>query len=155
MSSRGIIIRNIGVELPEQLGLVERHGGILKGMMLRFIHELGLCGELQVKEALSEALSTKNSQSRIKGFTPTQWVFGKLPKEPGKATDEKLDLGILEAMTDERDEFAQLLEVRETARKAFIREDLPRGVAKAMPRKSAPLTKEYGVGDFVCFKTEQ
>ena len=155
LSSRGVIIRNIGVESPEQLGRVERHGGILKGMMQRIIHELGLSGELQVKEALSEALSTKNSRSRIKGFTPTQWVFGKLPKEPGMASDDKLDLGILEAMADERHEFSQLMEVRETARKAFIREDLSRRVAKAILRKSAPITKEYGVGDLVCFKTEQ
>ena len=83
LSSRGVIIRNIGVESPEQLGRVERRGGILKGMMQRIIHELGLSGELQVKEALSEALSTKNSQSRIKGFTLTQWVFGNYPKNNG------------------------------------------------------------------------
>lgn len=121
LSSRGVIIRNIGVESPEQLGRVERHGGILKGMMQRIIHKLGLSGELQVKQALSEALSTKSSQSRIKGFTPTQWVFGQLPKEPGMASDDKLDLGILEAMADKR-------------------------------RKAAPITKEYGVGDLVCFK---
>ena len=72
------------------------------------------------------------------------------------ATDEKLDPGILEAMTDERHELAQLMEVRETAREAFIRrEDLSRRVARAMLRKSAPITREYGVGDLVCFKTEQ
>ena len=155
LSSRGVILRNIGVESPEQLGRVERHGGILKGMMQRIIHELGLTGELQVKEALSEALHTKNSQSRIKGFTPTQWVFGKLPKEPGMATDEKMDLGVLEALADERREFAQVMEIRETARKAFVREDLSRRVAKAILRKAAPVSKEYGVGDLVCFKTDQ
>ena len=90
LSSRGIIIRNIGVESPEQVVRVKSHGGILKGMMLRIIHELGLlvCGELQVKEALSEALSTKNSQSRIKGFIPTQFAFGNLSREPRMATDE-------------------------------------------------------------------
>ena len=155
LSSRGVILRNIGVESPEQLGRVERHGGILKGMMQRIIHELGLTGELQVKEALSESLHTKNSQSRIKGFTPTQWVFGKLPKEPGMATDEKMDLGVLEALADERHEFAQVMEIRETARKAFVREDLSRRVAKAILRKAAPVSKEYGVGDLVCFKTDQ
>ena len=154
-SSRGVIIRNIGVESLEQRGHVERHGGILKGMMQRIIHELGLSSELQVKEALSQALSTKNSQSRIKGFTPTQWVFGKLPKEPGLPSDDKLDLGVLEAMADERHEFSQLMEVRETALRAFIRGDLSQRVAKAILRKSAPITKEYGVGDLVCFKTEQ
>ena len=58
-------------------------------------------------------------------------------------------------MADERHEFAQLMEVRETARKAFIREDLSRRVARATLRKSAPTPKEYGVGDLVRFKTEQ
>ena len=107
-------------------------------------------------EALAEALSTKNSQRRIKGFTPCQWVFGKLPREPGMASGEKMDMGVIEAMADERHEFARVNEVREAARKTFIKEDLSRRVAKALLRKAAPINKEYGVvGDLVCFKTEQ
>jgi hypothetical protein len=146
LSARGVILRNVGVESPEQLGRVERHGGILKGMIQRMTHELGLSGELQMRGGLAEALSTKNSQSRIKGFTPCQWVFGKLPREPGMASDEKMDMGVIEAMADERDEFAKVNEIREEARKAFIKEDLSRRVAKALLRKAAPINKEYGVG---------
>ena len=156
LSARGVILRYAGVESPEQLGRVERHGGILKGMIQRMTHELGLSGELQMREALAEALSTKNSQRRIKGFTPCQWVFGKLPREPGMASGEKMDMGVIEAMADERHEFARVNEVREAARKTFIKEDLSRRVAKALLRKAAPINKEYGVvGDLVCFKTEQ
>ena len=127
----------------------------MEGMIQRMTHELGLSGELQMREALAEALSTKNSQSRIKGFTPCRWVFGKLPREPGMASDENMDMGVIEAMADERHEFAKVNEIREEAQKAFIKEDLSRRVAKALLRKAAPINKEYGVGDLVCFKTEQ
>lgn len=71
------------------------------------------------------------------------------------ASDEKMDMGVIEAMADERHEFAKVNEIREEARKAFIKEDLSRRVAKALLRKAAPINKEYGVGDLVCFKTEQ
>ena len=73
LSARGVILRNVGVESPEQFGRVERHGGILKGMAQRMTHEVGLSGKPQMREALAEALSTKNSQSRIKGFTRRTW----------------------------------------------------------------------------------
>ena len=71
------------------------------------------------------------------------------------ASDEKMDMGVIEAMADERHEFATVNEIPEEARKAFIKEDLSGRVAKALLRKAAPINKEYGVGDLVCFKTEQ
>ena len=42
---------------------------------------------------------TKNSLSRVKGFAPSQWVLGKLPKESGSIMDEGnwADLGALTA----------------------------------------------------------
>ena len=49
------------------------------------------------------------------------------------ADDQHLDLGTLEAMVDDRREFAHINQVRESARTAFVKEDLSRRVAKAIP----------------------
>ena len=155
LSARGVILRNIGVESPEQLGRVERHGSILKGIVTRTIHEIGAQGEKQVKQILTEALNTKNEQSRVKGFSPSQWVLGMQPKGPCSMTGEEHDLGLLQFRVDDRHEFARLMNVREAARKAFIKEDMSKRVARALLRKAAPVSKEYHVGDLVCFKTDQ
>ena len=45
-------------------------------------------------------------------------------------------------------------ELRASARRAFIREDCGRRVARAVLRKAAPLVGEYATGDIVCYRKE-
>ena len=84
LTARGVQFRTIGVKSPEQLGRTERRGAILKGIIHRVINELKASGDDIVKMILAEALYTKNFQSRVRGFTPMQWVFGKLPRQYDK-----------------------------------------------------------------------
>lgn len=83
-TARGVQFRTIGVKSPEQLGRTESRGAILKGIIHRVINELKASGDDMVKMILAEALYTKNFQSRVRGFTPMQLVFGKLPREYDK-----------------------------------------------------------------------
>ena len=53
------------------------------------------------------------------------------------------------------EDFSKIAKIREKARKAFIRVDMSSRVRRAILRKSAPISKEYGVGDLVCFRTDQ
>ena len=153
----GCQITQIGVESPEQIGRTERHGGLLKAMVIRVIAELQLVGKDAVQHVLTQSVMTKNSMSRVKGFAPSQWVLGKLPKEAGSIMDEEnwADLGALTAADDPTLEFGQIAKIREKARKAFVRADMSSRVRRAILRKSAPISKEYGVGDLVCFRTDQ
>ena len=64
------------------------------------------------------------------------------------------DLGALTA-ADPTLEFGQIARICEKARKAFVRADMSSRVRRAILRKSAPISKEYGVGDLVCFRTDQ
>ena len=155
LSARGVQMRTIGVESPEQLGRVERHGSILKGMIHRTIHELKISGERLVKQVLAESLICKNTNSRVKGFTPAQWVYGKLPRESASIASEDLDIGVLQSAQDGSHEFARQMDIREAARISFIKEDMSKRVARALLRKAAPVLKDYAVGDLVCFKTDQ
>ena len=157
LAARGTIITNVGVESPEQIGRTERHGGLLKSMVIRTISELKLAGEEAVTEALTQCIVTKNSLSRVKGFAPIQWVLGKLPREPGTVFEEDswADLGSLQCASDSQHEFGRIAMIREKARKAFIRADMSSRVSRAILRKAAPIVKEYAVGDLVCFRTDQ
>ena len=49
---------------------------------------------------------------------------------------------------------ARRAELRASARRAFIREDCGRRVARAVLRKAAPLVGEYATGDIVCYRKE-
>ena len=157
LASRGTVITTIGVESPEMIGRTERHGGLLKAMVVRTIAELKLTGREAVAEAINQCVITKNSMSRVKGFAPVQWVLGRLPREPGTVFEEDswADLGSLQMASDGTTEFGRISRIREKARKAFIRADMSSRVSRAILRKSAPIQKEYRAGDMVCYRTDQ
>ena len=157
MASMGCQVTQIGVESPEQLGRTERHGGLLKAMIVRVVAELQLTGKEAIQHTITQSVMTKNSLSRVRGFAPAQWVLGRLPREAASIMDEEnwADLGSLTAAEDSSTEFGRIAKIREKARKAFIRADMSSRVRRAILRKSAPIPKEYGVGDLVCFRTDQ
>ena len=98
LAQHGVLIRQAGVESPEQIGRVERHGGLFKAVLKRMITEHAVRGFDDMKIAIAEAVSTKNNLSRNGGFSPSQWVFGTLPRGPGDQFDEQefADLGPLQ-----------------------------------------------------------
>ena len=83
LAQHGVLIRQAGVESPEQI--------VLKRMVI----EHAVQGFDDIKIAIAEAVSTKNNLSRNGGFSPSQWVFGTLPRGPGDQFDEQefADLG--------------------------------------------------------------
>ena len=157
LSARGIQVINVGVEAPEQLGRVERHGGILKSMVLKVASDLGVSGIEEMKAVVAQCVGQKNSMSRTQGFSPMQWVLGRSPREPGTVIDEESwsDLGSLQLATDESHEFGKMCKIREAARHAFVKADMGSRVSRAILRKAAPVSKEYQWGDLVCYKTQQ
>ena len=144
LAQHGVLTDQAGVESPEQTGGVERHGGLFKAMLKRMITEHAVQGFDDMKIAIAEVVSTKTNLSRNDGFSPSQWVLGTLPRGPG-------DQGQLEPGTA----FARRAELRASARRAFIREDCGRRVARAVLRKAAPLVGEYATGDIVCYRKEE
>ena len=50
--------------------------------------------------------------------------------------------------------FARRAELRASVRRAFIREDCGRRVARVVLRKAAPVVGEYATGDIVCHRKE-
>ena len=79
-----------------------------------------------------------------------------MPHGPGDQFDEQefADLGPLQGQLEPGTAFARRAELRASARRAFIREDCGRRVARAQLRKAAPLAGENATGDIVCYRKD-
>eukprot|EP00959_Pyramimonas_sp_CCMP1952_P197155 4123019-Pyramimonas_sp.AAC.3 len=93
--------------------------------------------------------------SRIGGFSPSQWVLGRLPRVPGSQFDaeEAFDLGVLANVAEDGSgESARHAAIRAAARNTFAEHDVGSRTARAAPRRAAPVAGPYSVGDVVCFR---
>ena len=71
---------------------------------------------------------TKNSEIRVGGFTPYQWVLGRAARIRGSLTDEAEfgQLGVLQHALDPATEFHLRNKLRYDARKCFVYSSRPR-----------------------------
>ena len=152
----GAYIREAGLEAPEQIGRVERRGQMLKAIVRRMVTEKHIVGLDDMETALSEALNAGNEMSRTGGFAPSQWVLGRLPRNPGAQGDEDefADVGTIQGQVDGFTAFGHNASYRASARKAFVKYDCGLRVSKAFLRKAAPVPGNYQVGDLVSFCRE-
>ena len=97
-AQHGVLIRQSGVESPEQIGRVERHGGLFKAELKRMVDVVQ--GFDDMKVAVAEAVSTKEqsqSQRWILTFardlaTRTHLGPSEGQLEPGTAFARRADL---------------------------------------------------------------
>ena len=125
MDEHGIQVFHTPLESPENLGRVERHGGIVKSLFRKVCKETGAIGREQVEQVLLEVVSTKNNSSRVGGFSPSQWVLGKGPRsDPSPLSEERFaELGAIEARHNPESIFALQHMARQEAQKAFVHLD--------------------------------
>ena len=58
------------MESPEQIGRVERRGGLFKAVLKRMVADHAVQGFDDIKVAIAEAVSSKNNLRRNGGFSP-------------------------------------------------------------------------------------
>ena len=93
---------HIAAEAPHQLGRTERHGGTLKRMAGHVITASQAEGAWEVQLAVTQAAETKNNLASVGGFTPSQWVLGRLPKNGIFNREEEEELVVLHCYAEER-----------------------------------------------------
>ncbi len=127
LAIHGVIGSQAGVESPEQIGRVQRHGGRWKAIWKRTASSTSIAGEAEVRLAAAEVDAIKADMSRRGGYSPRQWVLWYTPRG-GYADrfdeEEFAAVGVLRAHADPQAVFAKLTEVRTAARRAFVYEDL-------------------------------
>ena len=135
----GVVIRHVGLEAPFQLGRGERQGGLLKDLMKTTMEEKQIIGVREMQMLVAETVMVKNCRLNQHGFTPIQWVLGRMPTDRTSLTDEGADgphLGVHEEVQNPEDVFSKQLEIRQAAKMAFARVDSTRRVRAALLRKS-------------------
>ena len=102
LAAHGVLIRQAGLESPEHIGRCERHGGVIKRAFKRIVRSNLVSGKDDAKSAMLEAQVSKNEFLRVGGFSPTQWVLGRLPQGVGHILDEEElgQLGVLSGLQD-------------------------------------------------------
>ena len=78
------ILHNVAPgEAHERLGHVERRHSVLRKALEVYMHDLSLEDRDGVKQALAYVLPQLNAQPTVSGYSPTQWVLGYQPAQPG------------------------------------------------------------------------
>ena len=97
MSENGMQVHHAPLETPEQIGGVERHGGIAKAMFRKVPVEAKPVSLLEVQSCLDEVTRVKNPNARHGGFSASQWVLRQCPRGAPSLADEQTWLAALEA----------------------------------------------------------
>ena len=121
-----------------RMGLAERHGAVLKLLVMKTIVEVTAKGYREVAECVLSAVAARNRQVRVGGFSPTQIVLGK---------DVAIFSSLLEQL--EKGHFKYVLKVlsfdaarrrseqiRQAAESAFLWADSNETLRKALNSKS-------------------
>ena len=82
MEAHGIRQYFTAAETPWQNGLVERNGGIWKAAARKAI-------KVEIRRLASMVNWAKNARNNSSGYSPAQWVIGRVYKLPWSLLDEK------------------------------------------------------------------
>jgi hypothetical protein len=102
-----------------------------------------------VREAVSYLAPAMNTLSFTRGYTPSQWVLNTNPRGPSSiTTDDFNPVAHKDALED--DDFASMLDKRQSARVAFIRADADARLRRALLRRHRAIKTPLVVGQ-LCF----
>jgi hypothetical protein len=153
MSSQGTYLRYAETEAHYQIGRAERQGSILKEMIAHTVQGRHVVGSQMMKMVVSECAFVKNNRINHGGFSPSQWVLGRLPEEVCSLTAERAegDLGVHQEILTGEHQFAQQLNIRQAAKESFAHVDSSNRIRTALMRRSTPCRGPCFPGDLLCF----
>ena len=138
---------------PWQLGQIERHGDIWKGILKRMVWGEQLAGKDDMIHATSAINAAKNSLVRKAGFSPSQWVLGRSIRLPADLTDdgEAVRLGTLALSATPSSRFYYKSKLRFSAREAFVKVSNSEALKRAELRQVRPSRGPFPVGTWVFY----
>ena len=112
-------------------------------MARKVISQTQARGEVEIQSVLEESCLTQNSLPRNGGYSPSQWVLGKTPREAPSlvSEDQFADLGAIEDQADSESRFAFQHQARLEAKRAFIHLDTSKRVQRALLRSAKPIPR--------------
>ena len=70
-----------------RMSLAERHGAVLKVLLMKVIKETVVTGLEDLQSAVASVTASRNQQVRVAGYSPIQLVFGRDSTMPGNLMD--------------------------------------------------------------------
>ena len=134
-----------------QLGRVEAHGGVLKGMLSRMDAENPINDAETFRKALNQACLAKNTLMRKSGYSPEQAVLRRSSRLPGSVLSDDDSITHAKVLDEGQNVFKETLDMREPARKAFMHMDNSNSLRRVMLRRSCPVRSDFEVGDLVFY----
>ena len=125
-------------ESPWQNGLCERHGGIWKNMFKKCFETTNPTSRDEIEEIVEQVNVAKNSLIRKDGFAPNQRIFGKDVRIPGLLYSGDDHVGINSAILAGDHNFCRSMEIRQTARTAFMEADNDERIRRTIDHRSRP-----------------
>ena len=117
----GIQVVSIAGQAHWQHGKIERHGAIAKDMLKKVIIE----GDIKTREhmywAAIEVSNAKNALIREHGFSPSQLVFGRDPRNFGELEENGEPCAFHFSVGDRGSQVAMRMKYRQSARQAFVK----------------------------------
>ena len=104
-----------------RMALSERHGAVIKLLIMKIIKETTAIGLDDLQTAVTAAISARNRQARVGGFSPVQLVFGKdtsIPSHLMEALSGQFKFQLSTPTTIE-DSFRRSADMRKAATDAF------------------------------------
>ena len=153
LKGHGSLLRFIGLGSPNQLGRGERRGGLLKELLHSTTVSRQLAGIKDMEHAVTECTTVKNHRINHRGFVPSQWVLGYLPKELDSLTVlcPEEHIGQHSEIDEGTSAFARQMAIRASARESFAQLDSAHRIRSAMLRKTTATRGPFHTGDLVCF----
>ena len=122
-----------------RMGQAERHGAVVKLMMMRMVRELNLKGAAEMRRAAISAFAAKNRTCNAGGISPMQAVTGRNTMLPGSIMDQittgRVRFRFNEA-TDKREAVARAERIRAGAVESFHWLDAHQSLRRALASKS-------------------
>ncbi|CAK9039108.1 Transposon Ty4-J Gag-Pol polyprotein [Durusdinium trenchii] len=96
-----------------------------KDLIKSIAEEKQVVGIEEMEMVIMEAVTVKNNRLHHHGFTPSQWVLGRLPREVCSLTaneEDQENLGVHQGIDDPVDEFTRQLEIRQAAKRVLAKQ---------------------------------
>ena len=147
INEAGAVVKTIGARAPHQQGRTERHGGLAKGMFLRVREQVTPDSREEWESVVHAVEAAKNRLYNRSGFSPAQRQLGQNIRIPGSlGSDDPFEGTLIRDGAGK--EVQRLIEMREAAMEAFIRQTTVDAIKRA-GRAKTRIRRDFHTGQTV------
>ena len=112
----------VPTEAPWQVGMIERHGGVINDVISMIVTQSGAIGKTEMMLVMIASTAAKNRRPGLSGHSPRSAVFGMDDRIDGSVIDSLLDGEQLPAHSQAASDagYQRALKIRQEAMKAII-----------------------------------